>query len=578
FSLLGMTVGVVVGGISWIGSAFARLALWPVSALFQRAYSAVERAYVPFLQRCLHARTIVLAAALLALVIAGWRATTLSPDLIPESLTGEFDVKISFPPGTPIEQTAARVRPAEERVRALEAVAWTALTAGVEADADRAADEGEHTAKLTVHLADAGRGPEHERAVRREVESILRSMPGAQPPEVLPSTLFRFALPLNIVFFGSGERDLVRIAEAADQTARQVRTLPGVGSVRVGHGRGAREVRLKFDRDALFRFGVTAEEVARRVQAKLQGRVPTALVEGSERTDIRVRVAEEDRGSVRDLLELDVASAGQRPLPLRMVLLGRPLVAEGPGEVRRVGGRHAATVEADYEGLQLDRVSAAAADIANPIASQLDVDVEVLGRSQEAARSNRALLYALLLAVFLVYAVMAAQFESLIQPILIMVSLPLAGVGAILLLDALALPLSVVVMLGAILLVGIAVNNAIVLVDRMNQQLALTPTVREAILAAARERLRPILMTTLTTVLGLLPLTGMFGVGSGEAAELRAPMAWTVIGGLLTSTLLTLVVVPVLYDVAGGRRASACRRTSVAFSRGRSASSSHRSP
>ena len=225
--------------------------------------------------------------------------------------------------------------------------------------------------------------------------------------------------------------------------------------------------------------------------------------------------------------------------------------------MRRVGGRHAATVEADYEGLQLDRVSEFAAQIAEPIAAQLGVDAEVLGRSQEAARSNKALLSAMLLAVFLVYAVMAAQFESLVQPVLIMVSLPLAGVGAVMVLDLLDLPLSVVVMLGAILLVGIAVNNAIVLVDRMNQQVAVAATRRDAIMEAARQRLRPILMTTLTTVLGLLPLTGLLGPGSGEAAELRAPMAWTVIGGLLTSTLLTLVVVPVLYDIAGGKSRTA---------------------
>jgi multidrug efflux pump subunit AcrB len=245
-------------------------------------------------------------------------------------------------------------------------------------------------------------------------------------------------------------------------------------------------------------------------------------------------------------------------LPLHAVLMGDPRVAEGPGEIRRVGGRHASILTAAYEGLQLGRVSEEAAALAEPIAERYGVDVEVAGRSREAERSTRALLIALLLAVFLVYAVMAAQFESLWQPLLIMVSLPLAGVGAVVLLDALALPLSVVVLLGTILLVGIAVNNAIVLVDRINQRRAAAGNVREAILEAAGERLRPILMTTATTILGLLPLTGLLagipgaenlplGLGGGEAAELRAPMAITVIGGLLTSTLLTLIVVPVLY-------------------------------
>jgi HAE1 family hydrophobic/amphiphilic exporter-1 len=334
--------------------------------------------------------------------------------------------------------------------------------------------------------------------------------------------------------------------------------------VQAGFGRGAREIRLAFDRVALFRFGLSAEDVANRVRAKIQGQIPTALVEGSTRTDIRVRLQQSDRDTLRDLVNLDVAPPGATPLPLHRVLDGEPVVAEGPGEIRRVGGRHAAVVTAAYEGLQLERISERAAEIARPVAARYGVDVEVAGRSREAKQSTRALLHALLLAVFLVYAVMAAQFESLWQPVLIMVSLPLAAVGAIVALDLLALPLSVVVLLGTILLVGIAVNNAIVLVDCINRRRADYPTLREAIVHAARERLRPILMTTATTILGLLPLTGLLaglpgaeslplGLGGGEAAELRAPMAITVIGGLLTSTLLTLVVVPVLYDL-GARR------------------------
>ena len=571
FALLGRLIAfqwflvtLLVGGVFRVLAWMTRGIMWPAARAFQHVYSALERAYVPFLRGCLRARGVVVALALGALVFAGWRGSTLSPDLIPESLTGEFEMKVSFVPGTPLESTARRVRRAEERIRALPSVEWTATTVGVEADADRAADEGEHTATITVHLTHATQMAGTERDVQREVEAILRRQPDAQS-QLLPSSLFRFALPLKLVFFGGGETDLGRISRAAEQTAMIVRDFPGVTSVRVGHGRGAREVRLKFDRDALFRFGLTAEEVATRVQGKLTGRVPTSLVEGSARTDVRVRIAADDRASVRDLKELDVADPGSGSLPLRMVLDGEPVVAEGPGEVRRVGGRHAATIEADYEGLQLDRVAREAAAAAAPIAKRFGVDVQVLGRSEEAQRSSRALLFAMLLAIFLVYAVMAAQFESLIQPLLIMVALPLAGVGAVLLLDLLNLPLSVVVLLGSILLVGIAVNNAIVLLDCMNRRMREGSSRHEAILGAAQERLRPILMTTLTTILGLVPLTGVLagipgadtlplGLGGGEAAELRAPMAITVIGGLISSTVLTLVVVPVLYDLAGGRR------------------------
>jgi HAE1 family hydrophobic/amphiphilic exporter-1 len=155
---------------------------------------------------------------------------------------------------------------------------------------------------------------------------------------------------------------------------------------------------------------------------------------------------------------------------------------------------------------------------------------------------------------------MAIQFESLVQPLIIVVALPLAGVGTVFLLDLIDLPASVVVLLGAILLVGIAVNNAIVLVDCVNRRRAEHAALVDAIVAASRERLRPIFMTTGTTILGLLPLTGILaalpgadrfplGLGGGDAAELRAPMAIAVIGGLFSSTVLTLVVVPVLYHI-----------------------------
>jgi len=565
FALLGTLAKDVSHAVAFVLLLLTRLVarafglvLRPLAALFLRGYGALERAYVPFLRGCLARPGAVLVAAALALLWAGWRATELSPDLMPEAWTGEFDVKISLAPGTALEQTAERARAIEAEVRKLPLVEWVAATVGVEADADRAADEGEHTARLTVHLRRETHSAETERQVRDAAERIVARVPDAQPPETLPSTLFRFALPLKVIFFGGSERDLVALGRAAQEAATAIRGLDGIQTVQGGAGRGAREVRLEFDRLQLFRRGLTAEEVATRVREKLVGRIPTALVEGSERTDIRVRLEESDRERLRDLLNLDVAPPGKGPIPLSVLLHGEPAVAEGPGEIRRVGGRHAAVVTAAYEGLDLGRVTEQARAISEPIAKRYGVEYEVAGRSLEARQSTRALLYALALAAFLVYAVMAIQFESLVQPLIILVSLPLAGVGAVVALDLLDLPASVVALLGSILLVGIAVNNAIVLVDCINRRRAEHATLDAAIVHAARERLRPIFMTTGTTILGLLPLTGVlaalpgarwfpFGLGGGEAAELRAPMAITVIFGLFSSTVLTLIVVPVLY-------------------------------
>jgi HAE1 family hydrophobic/amphiphilic exporter-1 len=174
---------------------------------------------------------------------------------------------------------------------------------------------------------------------------------------------------------------------------------------------------------------------------------------------------------------------------------------------------------------------------------------ELAGQSEEMSDSFRSLLFALLLAVFLVYLVMASQFESLLHPFVIFFSIPLAGIGAVWALWMTGSTISVVVFIGLILLAGIVVNNAIVLVDLINQLRAEGTAKLDAIVEGGRLRLRPILMTTLTTTLGLLPLA----IGFGEGAEIRAPMAITVIGGLIVSTGLTLVVIPVMYAVLDRR-------------------------
>jgi HAE1 family hydrophobic/amphiphilic exporter-1 len=181
--------------------------------------------------------------------------------------------------------------------------------------------------------------------------------------------------------------------------------------------------------------------------------------------------------------------------------------------------------------------------------------VHIGGQSEELDASVDSLIFALSLAIFLVYLVMASQFESLLHPFVIMFTIPLAAVGAILALKLTDNALSVVVFIGLILLVGIVVKNAIVLIDRVNQLREAGVPKREAIAQAAESRLRPIVMTTLCTLLGFAPLA----LGGGDGAEVRAPMAITVIGGLAVSTLLTLVVIPIVYDLLDRRPDEAYR-------------------
>ncbi|MCB9526778.1 MAG: efflux RND transporter permease subunit, partial [Myxococcales bacterium] len=277
------------------------------------------------------------------------------------------------------------------------------------------------------------------------------------------------------------------------------------------------------------------------------------LVRGAEATrfnlkdrriPIVVQLAEADRRTIDDVRNLIVNPGGDRPIPLAAI--ADVQLGEGPSEVRRIDGRRVALVRANLApGVALgEAVLRLRRALDHEVDWPADMTYFVSGQDEEWQRSSGSLYLALALSIFLVYVIMAAQFESLVHPFVILFTIPLAFFGSIVALALLGMSLSIVVFLGMILLAGIVVNNAIVLVDYVNVLRARGMSRQEALLTAGQVRLRPILMTTATTVLGLLPMA----LGFGDGAELRTPMAVTVIAGLSVSTLLTLLVIPVVYD------------------------------
>jgi HAE1 family hydrophobic/amphiphilic exporter-1 len=269
--------------------------------------------------------------------------------------------------------------------------------------------------------------------------------------------------------------------------------------------------------------------------------VATRYSRHDRKIDVLVRSREQDRASIDNIKQLIINPESQRPVTLAAV--SKIVVGTGPGEIRRVEQERVALVTANlaYGGL-----GAAAEELARVIGKTRmpgDMTARISGQNEEMNLSFRSLKFALLLAIFLVYLVMASQFESFLHPFVIIFSIPLALTGAVFALWITGSKISVVVFIGAILLAGIVVNNAIVLIDRINKIRAAGIEKTAAIVEAGQSRLRPILMTMLTTTLALFPLA----LGIGEGVEVRAPMAITVIGGLTVSTLLTLVVIPVIY-------------------------------
>ena len=274
----------------------------------------------------------------------------------------------------------------------------------------------------------------------------------------------------------------------------------------------------------------------------MRGELATRYTWRDKKIDVLVKSVDSRKASIEEIGQLIVNPASDRPVTLDSVAEIR--VARGPAEIRRVAQERVAIITANLAYGDLGAAVREANSIIGRTPMPAGVTATVSGQNDEMQDSFRSMQFALLLAVFLVYLVMASQFESLIHPFVILFTILLALVGAVLALYLTGTTVNVVAFIGVIMLAGIVVNNAIVLVDLINQLRAEGMAKSAAIMEAGRARLRPILMTTLTTALGLAPMA----IGIGEGAEVRTPMAITVIGGLLVSTLLTLIVIPVVYS------------------------------
>jgi len=342
---------------------------------------------------------------------------------------------------------------------------------------------------------------------------------------------------------GDDLNELRRIGRSA---LEQINQVPGLTDAELSVKPGYPEIIIELDRELLASKGLTPGQVAMRLRTEVQGEVATRFNRGGEKVDIRVRTDQAMLSSVEDLRQMSIVD-GVVPIPLKDV--ARIRQQEGPSEIRRIDQRQVVLITANVEGRDLGSVSSDIQDAVRDIERPRDYYFVLGGQNRELQTSYDSLRFALALAVFLVYVVMACQFESIWHPALVMFSVPMAFIGVAYALYYTHTDLSIMVFLGGIILAGIVVNNAIVLVDRINQLRSRGLSKREAVVEAGTVRLRPIMMTTITTVLGLLPMVAAMG----EGAELRRPLAITVMAGLSSSTLLTLWIIPMAYYLLGGR-------------------------
>jgi HAE1 family hydrophobic/amphiphilic exporter-1 len=536
--------------VRMFGRAFAGirrlfwLLLWLPGWAFQNLYSAAARHYAPMLQWSLKHRLIVVAGATAIFIATMLLIPRLGTELIPQLSQGEFNVDLRLPPGAPLAETDRAIQTAERSTQDIDSVTLNYSVAGTGNRLDaNPVDAGENTGTLSVTLA-PGAGRDAEVAAMSSMRAALSRLPGVQYEFSRPS-LMGSSSPLQIEVSGY---DLGALESVNQTLVSAMAQSDRFTDIRTTIEMGNPEIQIVFDQERAAALGLSVRDIADRVVANVRGELATRYTWRDKKIDVLVRSVDRQNASIEEVRKLIVNPAAARPVTLEAVAAVG--VARGPAEIRRIAQERVAVITANLAHGDLGAAAAEARDIIGRTAMPSGITAMVSGQNDEMQESFQSMQFALLLAVFLVYLVMASQFESLIHPFVILFTIPLALVGAVLALYVTGTTVNVVALIGVIMLAGIVVNNAIVLVDLINQLRADGTEKTAAILAAGRARLRPILMTTLTTVLGLLPMA----IGFGEGAEVRTPMAIAVIGGLLVSTLLTLLVIPVVYSLLDRKR------------------------
>ncbi len=520
--------------------------------LFDRAFHLLTQTYARLLAFALRARLLTLAITAALLALALFALQRAGAELLPTLHQGEFQADLQLPIGTSLQDTEAAVTRIEQRLDAVDGLDSSSASIGAELDSISDADRGPHSATLHLRLRPARDIQAAEDRAADQLRRILRDQPGVQA-ELKAPTLFSLQTPVQVTLQGY---NLDLLQQSAATLTQRLQAIPGVQEVRASTRAGHPEVRIAFDRDALASRNLDLRQTAEVVRAKVQGTLPSQLRQDQRRVDIQLRLRRDQLRDLDALRDLVVAyhtppDPNALPIPITLGAVAHIELREGPAEIRHADGQRAALLHIHSDSLDLDTLASRVQATLDTTPLPPGFSAHLGGQNQELQDARRSLLLALALAIFLVYVIMASQFESLLAPLIIIGSVPLAVIGVAFALDATHTPLSVVVFIGLIMLAGIVVNNAIVLIDYILQQQARGLPRREAIQQACAVRLRPVLMTTLTTILGLLPLA----LGLGEGAELRAPLALTVIAGLASSTLLTLLVIPVLFDTLYALRA-----------------------
>ena len=510
-----------------------------VTAVFNKFLSAISRLYPKLLNVSLKNAGRVIGGVVLVFVLTILVILPrIGSELIPEVHQGTIYVNLTFPVGTPVEKNDELLQKISRRIKQIELVQSISYFAGTTKDELSEKEVGEHIGKITVMLKDTRDIKESEKLVIADTRNILGTFTDLDYNISRP-VLFTMKPPIEVMIKGYNLEQLRRVSS---ELYERISGLPGLKDVQSSIKPGFPELVVEFDRLRLSHYGMNAFDVASLIKNKIEGFVATRFKEKDKRVDIRVYLKDEQRRGAENIKNLIINPGGAVPIQLNSV--ANINILSGPNEIRRVDQDRSAVISANISNINLAGAVNNIYDVLENYPMPPGFTYELSGQNKEMETSLNSLALAMILAIFMVYIVMASQFESFLHPFLILFTIPMALIGVFLTLYVLRIPIGITVYVGMITLVGIVVNNAIILIDYINTLRKRGMEKIEAIKQAGAVRLRPILITTLTTVLGLLPMA----LGLGEGAEIRTPMAISIIAGLLSATFLTLILIPTVYN------------------------------
>lgn len=487
--------------------------------------------------------TIVLAIFASSLFLVNF----LEKELMPKTDQGQFIVKVDMPVGTKLVETNKVMIIMEEALKKYPFVRSVSSVVGStrgESAKDVVKRLGSHQGQLIVELT--------EKRGTKTTDFVQEAKAKFEKDKRLNDANIEFSLQQGVIsgaFGGGGKPITIEIKgeelEIMENIAKDLEVsleqIPGIFGIEDDIPEPSPEVRINVDKNKASLYNISVVDLARVAQMVLRGYIPSQFREGGHEIDIRVRLREQDRDSYDNLYRIRLNSPTAGMIPLGTVASFEK--GRGPSAIKRIGQERTIMVSANVVDRKMSDVVADIEDTIKSLKKQSGYTVKLAGESEEMKKSFNSLRFALILSILMVYMIMAAQFESLTQPLIILFTVPLSLIGVLLALFATSTSINVVALLGVIMLGGIVVNNGIILIDYTNILMRNGKGVTEAVVEASLARLRPIIMTALTTVLGLFPMA----LAVGRGAELRAPMAISVMGGLLVSTFLTLVVIPSIF-------------------------------